>query len=800
MPLPSSDYPNPLINGLYTANTDTTYVSTVSMPQQNWDFSGDYYLPASPAPQPMLTGTFAAIAEYVLKSFDFSALWQGIGANTGNLNFGNWNSPFVYNPSVSNSDSSSDSSDLGNVKAFLNKAVELTKEKDKKIKIKLDEQVLSDINDALNTIGSDEEKLEAMTAALKAIPEATRKKIIEVMDKDSLSEIGYQRFTNDDKEIKKKSQAIKDKLDVITKTGNCDTDLVTDLIETLPGEKNILTVISAWNNTHSNNGGCILGDIVDKITSAGNNLKAEDKKAILNKQIKPLVNAMISASDTIISELKDAGYDVSDLKIKRNALNNSNNELTEDLSETACKALVKAYKEMYVALRVNLAQQKDAEIKDNYGFLNSDEDKVIDESMILDSTKEDLRKENLGSIEVTPGEMLPEAHGFDDMNTEEALKVLVESDSLGSQTVGAHTYYVTKSEGIKHYYYKDGETIKEIKNASSIDANGNITFRDGSATQTLEAYITTQKDNNDNNVTPETIETTCNSLKTIDELVAEDRLEKWTISGITVFCNKQNKNLSSDKKAHYYTINENGELCEIKYKDRENAPLTNFTGKTFNVWKGEKYCSAGFDKKGNYPDDFVFVSVEKADIITTLPLKSEINVPATEQGFIALGIKPVRMYKKSDIGNKMPCMVDYEKGADYYVLNGNYYSATGAIVTNVTKELYIPAENASPENKPPEKDSEWYSKMCDVHKSLGYKYYRVNADFAKKVLIYEQVTGVKLDFTPPSWYEPQNCYADMIMDKFLEEYKKLEQPGFDIKSYKCPFVNGIVYPEDKKRG
>ncbi len=800
MPLPSSDYPNPLINGLYTANADTTYVSTVSMPQQNWDFSGDYYLTASPAPQPMLTGTFAAIAEYVLKSFDFSALWQGIGANTGNLNFGNWNSPFVYNPSVSNSDSSSDSSDLGNVKAFLNKAVELTKEKDKKIKIKLEEQVLSDINDALDTIGSDEEKLEAMTAALKAIPEATRKKIIEVMDKDSLSEIGYQRFTNDDKEIKKKSQAIKDKLDVITKTGNCDTDLVTDLIETLPGEKNILTVISAWNNTHSNNGGCILGDIVDKITSAGNNLKAEDKKAILNKQIKPLVNAMISASDTIISELKDAGYDVSDLKIKRKALNNSNNELTEDLSETACKALVKAYKEMYVALRVNLAQQKDAEINDNYGFLNSDEDKVIDESMILDSTKEDLRKENLGSIEVTPGEMLPEATDFTDMETDEALETLA-NDSLDAKSVGNQTYYVTKSgpSDSKHYYYKDGDVIKEIKNAKSIDENGNIKFHGNAASQTIEAYITAQKDKDDNEVAPEIIEETNKSLKVIEDLISEGRLELANMPSVAdvIFVNKENKLLSPDKKNHYYTVKD-GQLCEIKYKDRPDAPLSGANGK-FKIWKGDKWCKE-VEKDGAYPDDFAFVEVSKDSVQATLPLESEISVPATEQGFIALGIKPVRMYKKSDIGNKMPCMVDYEKGADYYVLNGNYYSAMGAIVTNVTKELYIPDENASPENKPPEKESEWYSKMCDVHKSLRYQYYRVNADFAKKVLIYEQVTGVKLDFTPPSWYDPQDCYADMIMDKFLKEYKKLEQPGFDIKSYKCPFVNGIVYPEDKKRG
>ena len=809
MPLPSSDYSNPLINGLYTANADTTYVSPVTTPQQSWDFGADYFLPQNGAiASPMFTGPFAQMAEIMFKGLDFPAIWGGNGAGSFNFDFCNLKNSFIFNPSTSSSssDSLSDKSELERVRAFLNKAVELTKEKDKKIKIKLEEQVLSDINDALDTIGSDEEKLEAMTAALESIPEDTRNQIVEAMNLDTLTEMGYQRFAND-KTIKGKLTSIHDKLSVMTTKGNCDTDVVTNLITAVSGDSDkLLAAISAWNNDH-NTSGCILGDIVSKITLT--NLEESDKKSILEKQIHPLVEAMLNSAQSTISDLEDDGYSVSDLKTKRRALVNANEALTVTAFDNAkLDALVKAYKEMYVALRVNLAKQADDNIQEDYGFLNNDDKTLIKSTLITDATNTDLRSEGLSSIEVTAGEKEAEATDFSEMETDEALETLVENESLEAKTVGNKTYYVTKfgSNDSKRYYYKDGDVIKEIKNAKSIDASGNITFRGGAASQTIEAYITAQKDKDDNEVASEIIEETNKSLKILDELISEGRLNVHANNPDVFTAKTDSKAMISDKHWHYYAINSDGKLCEIKYKDNPTYPLSNCQKNTFNVWSSGSYT--GTSEAKNYPDDFELVPVEKDTIIETMRLESEIAIPKSKQEFKDLGLKPVRMYKKSDVQGKNPALVDYSKGINCYKFNGKYYQIPDLNTppTEVQDELYIPDENASPEMMPPQEDftvEEVNARMQeikgDLMRSVEYSSYfsytLVGIDFVKKVLRYEKLFNCKLDFSlqwGEAYEQQQNSWGGSslvpvnLIQKFLDEYDAIANQTKSIENYVVP--------------
>lgn len=627
-----------------------------------------------------LGATMPSIPTYDIAQFTFKQMneqWNNQGANFGMFNWGNFNG-FTFNPSGSSSSSSSSGSgktELETTRDFLNKILELSK--DSKSGVKIKRELKSKIDEALKTKGSDDDKLEAMQEVVNKIPDGIKTKVLYAMNSEELSSIGIDR-KSEDKDIKNAVLALHNVYADNLTPDKCTNTALENLADQISrqGSTKILTAISHW-NTQYNSSDCILGDIVKKLKVS--DFTEEDKKeALLNIQIKPLVNVMLSAAQEEIENLKNDGYDVSDLESKREALNNANNALSKTAFNTAnFNSLVDAFKNMYAALRINLANKMDKDIQDQYGFLNTAKKTNFKENMILEKTKEDLTAEGITASGINPGERtedpdedLDEDEFSDGTDIESDLEILTSTEggktpSLVKKTAGSETYYETKegSAGAKRYYYKDGNTIKEIKNAKSVAASGEITFQDGTK-KSLADYKSSH--HSDKEVKPEVIKETNKSLKKLATLITEGRLEEHPTYGKgKVFCSVNNK-VTSDKQFHYYTINDEGKLCEIRYKDNHDNEISNFTGDKFKVKDG----SSTVEK--DYPADFDLVEVSDSDIRSKVKKADEV-APTTLQELKDLGGTSVS-------GTKNGCAINCWKCNGKYYLegpNGSLKEVTG---------------------------------------------------------------------------------------------------------------------------
>ena len=146
-------------------------------------------------------------------------------------------------------------------------------------------------------------------------------------------------------------------------------------------------------------------------------------------------------------------------------------------------------------LRMMEAERIRNTINTKYSFLNdissSDRD-IVNDDLVLKSTKEDLRKEgiSLDGVETdnVPTEEVEEVSDIDEVSetAEEKVEKLVEKENL-KQTAkeGVFQSVVTSSNEPAHFYTIKDDKLVELKDVKSIDKDGKCTMADGT-NKTLE--------------------------------------------------------------------------------------------------------------------------------------------------------------------------------------------------------------------------------------------------------------------------------------------------------------------------
>lgn len=379
-----------------------------------------------------------------------------------------------------------------------------------------DTSMKEEIDVALNNTGAcpsdaseEEKKLKPVDRKLRALKELYKKldktKMRKAMASLSLSENNYKgelknagynfgmkeySYGNaEDADFKSKIDRIHQELGKIS-ASNYSTSEYAGLIEPMAtsGENDILRIISYWNDKY--NGANDKG-IIRLIASK---LPNDKKKETIEKNVKPLVNALTAKANTIKDNSKI--FDEKTLKALDTQITNVNKALEKACDKNSLEKLATEFDKLYVILRKLEAHRINHDMKEKYGFLNdiaTDDVDFINNDIIIKETKEDLKAENMGSVTVNIAVDDDATASYDDDSAKkDADKTsdkatdkktsTVDTEATGEMEELAEQQGLTETDVTGYYqkgkqffkYNPDTQSFERLEGVTKINANGTM--------------------------------------------------------------------------------------------------------------------------------------------------------------------------------------------------------------------------------------------------------------------------------------------------------------------------------------
>lgn len=473
--------PSGSINILWNQLGEKSKANSIMYMTPNFDPSIGYTYPEFGIWGNNLLNPMLAIQQ-TMQSFQNGNWMNGINSGNwfNNMPWNNWNNPWGGG---NNSGSTAGNAEYDALKALINKYKEIGTKNNT-----ISPALLDKINAALNKSGKPEEKLEALKDLYKSLDKTKLEKaLLELPEyKTMLDGAGY-NFNGTNKEYDTKLKKELNSLEQDIKSGKGDL-----LAQISASENNaqILRIVSYWNDNHSDkeNRGII--------RLVAQHIPAEESERTLHIEgVKNLSMSLINKVEDFKGSV-DGNFTNLDKATEElsKALTNAT-KAPKEFTKANLEALADKFDKLYAMLRMMEAERIRNTINTKYSFLNdissSDRD-IVNDDLVLKSTKEDLRKEgiSLDGVETdnVPTEEVEEVSDIDEVSetAEEKVEKLVEKENL-KQTAkeGVFQSVVTSSNEPAHFYTIKDDKLVELKDVKSIDKDGKCTMADGT-NKTLE--------------------------------------------------------------------------------------------------------------------------------------------------------------------------------------------------------------------------------------------------------------------------------------------------------------------------
>ena len=562
--------PSGSINILWNQLGEKSKANSIMYMTPNFDPSIGYTYPEFGVWGNNLLNPMLAIQQ-TMQSFQNGNWMNGINGGNwfNNMPWNNWNNPWGGG---NNGGSTAGNAEYDALKALINKYKEIGTKNNT-----ISPALLDKINAALNKSGKPEEKLEALKDLYKSLDKTKLEKaLLELPEyKIMLDEAGY-NFNGTNKEYDTKLKKELNSLEQDIKSGKGDL-----LAQISASENNaqILRIVSYWNDNHSakENRGII--------RLVAQHIPAEESERTLHIEgVKNLSMSLINKVEDFKGSV-DGNFTNLDKATEElsKALTNAT-KAPKEFTKANLEALADKFDKLYAMLRMMEAERIRNTINTKYSFLNdissSDRD-IVNDDLVLKSTKEDLRKEgiSLAGVETdnVPTEEVEEVSDIDEVSetAEEKVEKLVEKENL-KQTAkeGVFQSVVTSSNEPAHFYTIKDDKLVELKDVKSIDKDGKCTMADGTI-KTLEQVKADAVE-----VSAQDIIDYNNTLTRVDELVKAGTLVKCQqqFGGAVLY---RSKGKQEDGNRQYFIVKDNKLMkLDCKYVTANGIVVGNDGSKT----------------------------------------------------------------------------------------------------------------------------------------------------------------------------------------------------------------------------
>ncbi len=543
--------PSGSINILWNQLGEKSKANSIMYMTPNFDPSIGYTYPEFGVWGNNLLNPMLAIQQ-TMQSFQNGNWMNGINGGNwfNNMPWNNWNNPWGGG---NNSGSTAGNAEYDALKALINKYKEIGTKNNT-----ISPALLDKINAALNKSGKPEEKLEALKDLYKSLDKTKLEKaLLELPEyKIMLDEAGY-NFNGTNKEYDTKLKKELNSLEQDIKSGKGDL-----LAQISASENNaqILRIVSYWNDNHSakENRGII--------RLVAQHIPAEESERTLHIEgVKNLSMSLINKVEDFKGSV-DGNFTNLDKATEElsKALTNAT-KAPKEFTKANLEALADKFDKLYAMLRMMEAERIRNTINTKYSFLNdissSDRD-IVNDDLVLKSTKEDLRKEgiSLAGVETdnVPTEEVEEVSDIDEVSetAEEKVEKLVEKENLKqTEKEGVFQSVVTSSNEPAHFYTIKDDKLVELKDVKSIDKDGKCTMADGT-TKTLEQVKADAVE-----VSAQDIIDYNNTLTRVDELVKDGTISKVDTSAMGAWPKNvklyKSKGIQENGKPQYFIVKDN---------------------------------------------------------------------------------------------------------------------------------------------------------------------------------------------------------------------------------------------------
>lgn len=562
--------PSGSINILWNQLGEKSKANSIMYMTPNFDPSIGYTYPEFGVWGNNLLNPMLAIQQ-TMQSFQNGNWMNGINSGNwfNNMPWNNWTNPWGGG---NNGGSTAGNAEYDALKALINKYKEIGTKNNT-----ISRALLDKINAALNKSGKPEEKLEALKDLYKSLDKTKLEKaLLELPEyKIMLDEAGY-NFNGTNKEYDKKLKKELNSLEQDIKLGKGDL-----LAQISASENNaqILRIVSYWNDNHSDkeNRGII--------RLVAQHIPAEESERTLHIEgVKNLSMSLINKVEDFKGSV-DGNFTNLDKATEElsKALTNAT-KAPKEFTKANLEALADKFDKLYAMLRMMEAERIRNTINTKYSFLNdissSDRD-IVNDDLVLKSTKEDLRKEgiSLDGVETdnVPTEEVEEVSDIDEVSetAEEKVEKLVEKENL-KQTAkeGVFQSVVTSSNEPAHFYTIKDDKLVELKDVKSIDKDGKCTMADGT-NKTLEQVKADAVE-----VSAQDIIDYNNTLTRVDELVKAGTLVKCQqqFGGAVLY---RSKGKQENGNRQYFIVKDNKLMkLDCKYVTANGIVVGNDGSKT----------------------------------------------------------------------------------------------------------------------------------------------------------------------------------------------------------------------------
>ena len=562
--------PSGSINILWNQLGEKSKANSIMYMTPNFDPSIGYTYPEFGVWGNNLLNPMLAIQQ-TMQSFQNGNWMNGINSGNwfNNMPWNNWNNPWGGG---NNSGSTAGNAEYDALKALINKYKEIGTKNNT-----ISPSLLDKINAALNKSGKPEEKLEALKDLYKSLDKTKLEKaLLELPEyKTMLDGAGY-NFNGTNKEYDTKLKKELNSLEQDIKSGKGDL-----LAQISASENNaqILRIVSYWNDNHSDkeNRGII--------RLVAQHIPAEESERTLHIEgVKNLSMSLINKVEDFKGSV-DGNFTNLDKATEElsKALTNAT-KAPKEFTKANLEALADKFDKLYAMLRMMEAERIRNTINTKYSFLNdissSDRD-IVNDDLVLKSTKEDLRKEgiSLDGVETdnVPTEEVEEVSDIDEVSetAEEKVEKLVEKENL-KQTAkeGVFQSVVTSSNEPAHFYTIKDDKLVELKDVKSIDKDGKCTMADGT-NKTLEQVKADAVE-----VSAQDIIDYNNTLTRVNELVKAGTLVKCQqqFGGAVLY---RSKGKQEDGNRQYFIVKDNKLMkLDCKYVTANGIVVGNDGSKT----------------------------------------------------------------------------------------------------------------------------------------------------------------------------------------------------------------------------
>lgn len=562
--------PSGSINILWNQLGEKSKANSIMYMTPNFDPSIGYTYPEFGVWGNNLLNPMLAIQQ-TMQSFQNGNWMNGINGGNwfNNMPWNNWNNPWGGG---NNGGSTAGNAEYDALKALINKYKEIGTKNNT-----ISPALLDKINAALNKSGKPEEKLEALKDLYKSLDKTKLEKaLLELPEyKIMLDEAGY-NFNGTNKEYDTKLKKELNSLEQDIKSGKGDL-----LAQISASENNaqILRIVSYWNDNHSakENRGII--------RLVAQHIPAEESERTLHIEgVKNLSMSLINKVEDFKGSV-DGNFTNLDKATEElsKALTNAT-KAPKEFTKANLEALADKFDKLYAMLRMMEAERIRNTINTKYSFLNdissSDRD-IVNDDLVLKSTKEDLRKEgiSLDGVETdpVPTEEVEEVSDIDEVSetAEEKVEKLVEKENLKqTEKEGVFQSVVTSSNEPAHFYTIKDDKLVELKDVKSIDKDGKCTMADGT-TKTLEQVKADAVE-----VSAQDIIDYNNTLTRVDELVKAGTLVKCQqqFGGAVLY---RSKGKQEDGNRQYFIVKDNKLMkLDCKYVTANGIVVGNDGSKT----------------------------------------------------------------------------------------------------------------------------------------------------------------------------------------------------------------------------